>query len=166
MKITIVVAATENNVIGINNEMPWHLPDDLKFFKKTTLGKPVLMGKNTWHSIGRPLPGRLNIVLTSSLLDVPEGVLVFKSIDEAFQYLNAQHTPEVCVIGGGQIFKKVLPIADTIFMTRIHTVIEGGEIFFPEIDKILFEMVWHENHPKDEKHAFDFTFQQWVRCEA
>lgn len=162
MKITFVVAASDNNVIGIHNQLPWHLPDDLKFFKQKTLGKPVLMGKNTWLSLGKPLPKRLNIVLSSHLQELPDGVLVFKEIEAALQYLQSVKTEEVCVIGGGQIFKTMMPAADTIYITRVHTTIENGDAFFPEING-EWELVWEERHFKDERHSFDFTFQQWNR---
>lgn len=162
MKITFVVAASDNNVIGIQNQLPWHLPDDLKFFKKNTIGKPVLMGKNTWLSLGKPLPGRLNIVLSSTLKDVPEHVLVFENVEDALQYLINKNTEELCVIGGGQIFEKLLPMADIIFLTRVHTHIANGDAFFPGINED-WHLAWEEDHIKDEKHLYSFTFQKWVR---
>jgi dihydrofolate reductase len=118
---TIVVAASENNVIGIDNNLPWHLPDDLKFFKKTTLGKPVLMGRKTFESLGRPLPNRLNIVLSRSKQALPEGVLQFSDYNEAILYLEGKHTEEVCIIGGGVVFANTLDLVDQLFITRVHT---------------------------------------------
>src|SRR5690606_15276299 len=101
MKLILVVAAAENNVIGVQNELPWHLPDDLKFFKKITLNKPVIMGKNTWLSIGKPLPNRLNIVISTTLEEVPEGVLRFDTLKASLEYLQSLNIPEACIIGGG-----------------------------------------------------------------
>jgi dihydrofolate reductase len=165
MKINIVVAASENNVIGIGNKMPWHLPDDLKFFKSKTIGKPVLMGKNTWLSLGRPLPNRINIVISTQLQqgDLPENVLLFDTIKQGLQYLQQQACEEMSIIGGGQIYKAALSMADRVFLTRIHTVIEGGEVFFPALPSNKWERVWHEDHAADERHAFAFTFEEWVR---
>ena len=162
MIITLVVAASENNVIGRDNKLPWHLPDDLKFFKKTTLGKPVLMGRKTWESMnGKPLPGRTNIVLSGSAPELPPGVLLFSSIREALSACNGE--PEVCIIGGGQIFNETLDLADNIYLTRVHTTIEDGSVFFPELDAGLWQLSWQEHHEADERHAFAFTFQHYEK---
>lgn len=163
MILTIVVAASENNVIGINNEMPWHLPDDFRFFKKMTIGKPIIMGKNTFHSLGKVLPGRLNIVISSTMTDAPEGVLVFASVDAAQQYLKQENVAEASIIGGGQIYKSTLEITDIVYLTRVHTHIENGTAFFPQLDNDEWEMTWQEYHGKDEKHIYDFSFQKWER---
>ncbi|PSK89046.1 dihydrofolate reductase [Taibaiella chishuiensis] len=161
MQVSMIVAASENNVIGVDNELPWRLPDDLKFFKKQSLGKPVIMGKNTWISLGKALPGRLNIVISATLKEVPEGVLVFSRIEEALDYLRAQHHAEVAIIGGGQIYKAAMHLADVIYMTRVHTTINNGTAFFPVIAPGQWQLVWEEAHPADDKHAFAFTFQRW-----
>jgi len=162
MKLILVVAAAENNVIGVQNELPWHLPDDLKFFKKITLNKPVIMGKNTWFSIGKPLPNRLNIVISTTLEEVPEGVLRFDTLKASLEYLQSLNIPEACIIGGGYLFKEALPLAATIYLTRVHTQIENGEVFFPALPAI-WKKVWEEHHHKDERHIYDFSFQQWER---
>lgn len=162
MEIKIVVAASENNVIGINNDLPWHLPNDLKFFKKTTLGKPIIMGKNTWLSLGKPLPGRLNIVLSSSLNNMPEGVLLFKNLHSALSHLETQNVPEVCIIGGGQLYKSAIDIADTIYLTRVHCHIDNGTAFFPDLDTKVWHLIWEEQHGVDERHKYAFTFQKWA----
>ena len=161
---TIVVAASENNVIGIDNNLPWHLPDDLKFFKKTTLGKPVLMGRKTFESLGRPLPNRLNIVLSRSKQALPEGVLQFADYDEAILYLEEKQTEEVCIIGGGVVFANTLDLVDQVFMTRVHTCLENGEVFFPAINPELWTKVWEESHDKDEAHQYSFSFQQFKKA--
>ena len=160
---TIVVAASENNVIGINNQLPWHLSDDLKFFKKVTLGKPVLMGRKTFESLGKPLPKRLNIVLSRHEQNLPEGVLQFKSYHDAVEFLEKENTEELCIIGGGVVFADTINSVNQIFLTRVHTVLENGEVFFPNIDNNIWEKTWEEYHPKDEKHEFDFTFEQYSR---
>lgn len=162
MKLIFVVAASENNVIGVQNELPWHLPDDLKFFKKITLNKPVLMGKNTWLSLGKPLPNRLNIVLSKTMQDAPEGVLRFDHLQQSLEYLQSKNTPEACIIGGGYLFKEALPLTQTIYLTRVHTLIENGDVFFPELPD-NWKKVWEEHHFKDERHIYDFSFQQWER---
>lgn len=160
---TIVVAASENNVIGINNELPWHLSDDLKFFKKITLGKPVLMGRKTFESLGRPLPKRLNIVLSRSAIQLPDGVMHFGAYYEAIAYLEEQNTEEVCVIGGGVVFAEKLHTVDQVYLTRVHTVLENGEVFFPELPATEWEKVWEEYHAADENHNYAFTFQHYKR---
>lgn len=163
MILTIVVAASENNVIGINNNLPWHLPNDLKFFKKITLGKPVLMGRKTFESLGRPLPNRLNIVLSRSLQPLPDGVLQYKNYAEAFEYLSNALTEEVCIIGGGVVFAELLENVDQVYLTRVHTTLENGEVFFPILDNKVWTKVWEEHHPADEQHQYSYTFQQFKK---
>jgi len=165
MKLTIVVAASENNVIGRDNDMPWHLPDDFRFFKKMTMDKPVIMGRNTFVSLGKILPGRLNIIISSSMKEAPEGVKVFGTIEAALAYLEKEGIAEASIIGGGQIYKATLDITDIVYLTRIHTVIDDGTTFFPELDKDKWQLTWQEYHPKDEKHLYDFTFQKWERIQ-
>lgn len=165
MKIIQVVAASENNVIGVQNQLPWHLPNDLKFFKKHTTGKPVLMGRKTYESLGKPLPNRLNIVLSSQEeLSLPEGVLHFHSINGALKILEDAGHEEVCIIGGGQIFRETIGMTDVVYLTRVHTTIDNGETFFPHIDHSHFVLAWEEAHAADEKHAFPFTFQRFERA--
>lgn len=165
MKLISVVAASENNVIGVNNKMPWHLPDDLKFFKKTTSGFPIIMGRNTWLSIGaKPLPNRTNIVVSGSMETV-DGVVVVKHIEAAIAWLN-EHQPgleKAFIIGGGQLYRATMDLIEEIYMTRIHTSIDDGMVFFPEFSEHEWEKKWAEFHDKDEKHLFNFTFEHWVR---
>lgn len=166
MNILQVVAASENNVIGVQNQLPWHLPEDLKFFKKTTLGKPVIMGRKTYESLGKPLPNRLNIVLSGQeSLELPEGVLHFRSVNAALELLKDAGYEEVCIIGGGQIFSETINITDTIYITRVHTTIDNGDAFFPHIDHSHFVLTWEEHHAADEKHAFAFSFQRYERTD-
>ena len=164
MIISFVVAASENGVIGKDNQLPWRLPDDLKFFRKTTLGKPVIMGRKTWESLGgNPLPKRQNIVLSSNAPNLPEGVLHYTSIKDAVNAARQREAPEACIIGGGQIFAAALPLADIVYLTRVHTVIEHGEVFFPALPKEEWILAWEEAHHADELNNYDFSFQRWER---
>lgn len=131
MKLAIIVAAARNGVIGRNNQLPWHLPQDLKYFKAVTLGKPVIMGRKTYESIGRPLPGRANIVITRDLSWCANGVEVVHSFDEALELASGVDVSEVMVIGGAEIYKAALPVAHRIYLTRIDLEPEG-DAFFPE----------------------------------
>lgn len=165
MKLISVVAASENNVIGVNNKMPWHLPDDLKFFKKTTSGFPIIMGKNTWLSIGaQPLPNRTNIVISGSL-EAIEGVVLVKDMEAAIAWLK-EHRPgleKAFIIGGGQLYRATMDLIDEFYMTRIHTSIDAGMVYFPEFKEDDWELRWTEFHDQDEKHRFSFTFEHWIR---
>jgi dihydrofolate reductase len=164
MILSAIVAIAENNAIGKDNKLPWHLPEDLKFFKRTTMGKPVLMGRKTFESLGKPLPGRLNVVLTTRKeFAAPEGVLVFNNLAEGIAAMERDDPDEAFIIGGGEIFREAMAEIDRIYMTRVKTTIEDADAFFPEIDHSHWKLVWEEAHEKDEKHAYDFTFQQLER---
>ncbi len=166
MIVSFIVAASENNAIGKDNALPWHLPEDLKFFKKTTMGKPVMMGRKTFESLGKPLPGRLNIVLTSNKdLTVPDGVLVINDIDTAVERLQNEQVEEGFIIGGGKVFAETMGIADRIYLTRIACTIADADAFFPDIDHTHWKLTWEEPHNADEKHKYDYTFQQYDRIE-
>ena len=138
MKLSLIVAAAQNNVIDINNQLPWHLPQDLQYFKATTLGKPIIMGRKTFESIGRPLPGRTNIVITRQDGWTAPGVLIAKTIEDAIslahQERNDKQQPvkEIMVIGGAEIYRSTLPIADRVYLTQIHKHIIG-DAYFPEL---------------------------------
>lgn len=153
--VSMVVAATENNVIGRDNGMPWHLPDDLKYFKARTMGKPMLMGRKTFESIGKPLPGRTSVVMTRDLAWKADGVVVVRSLDEALAW--AANAPELCVVGGAEIFRLAWPHAKRLFLTRIHANIEG-DTFFPMIDASEWREVDRVEHPVDERHAHAMSF--------
>lgn len=147
MKLSLIVATAHNNVIGRNNELPWHLPQDLKYFKSVTLGKPIIMGRKTFESIGKPLPGRTNIVVTRQKNWSFAGVLVAKSVKEALefgqQFRNEQDklADEIMVIGGAEIYRHALDIADRIYLTRIDAKIEKGDAFFPELAADKWKLV-------------------------
>lgn len=163
MKVSIIVATSLNHSIGKDNQLLWHLPADLKFFKATTMGCPVVMGRKTFQSIGRTLPGRQNVVITRDKTFNADGqydLTVVGSIDEALVKLHAEK--EVFIIGGGEIYKQSIDSVDTIYITLVHTVIDG-DVYFPEIDKAKFDLVWEEKHLADEKNKFDYTFQKFER---
>lgn len=164
MLISAIVALAENNAIGKDNKLPWHLPDDLRFFKRTTMGKPVLMGRKTFDSMGKALTGRLNIVVSHQQdLKLPDGVLLYHDLNKAIQRLEGEDNEEVFIIGGGKIFEETLDRTDRLYVTKVHTVIEDATAFFPEIDHSHWKLVWEERHEADEKHKYAFTFQQLER---
>lgn len=164
MKVVAIVAASENNVIGINNDMPWRLPDDFKFFKKTTMGHPMIMGRTTWHSLGgKPLPGRAHWIISKSITSSTADFQVFSSPALALEYAKNQEQDLVFIIGGGSIYEQMLPFTDEILMTRIHTQIQDGQVFFPEIRKGGWKKMTASHHEKDDKHPYSFTFERWVR---
>jgi dihydrofolate reductase len=166
MILSAIVAVSENNAIGKDNQLPWHLPDDLKFFKKTTIGKPVLMGRKTFESLGKPLPGRLNIVVSHQRdLHLPEGVLLYNNLGEALKRLEGEPVDEAFVIGGGKIFEETMNDLDRLYVTRVKTVVEDATAFFPEIDHTHWKLVWEEPHTADEKHRYSFTFQKLERID-
>ena len=159
MIISLIVAADENNAIGKGGTMPWHLPDELKYFRRTTTGKPVVMGRKTWESIPegrRPLPDRRNIVVTRQEGYRAEGADVVPGVDEAVK-LASTFSDEVFIIGGGQLYGYGMEIADRLYLTRVHTEIDGADAFFPPVDFLEWREVSRTEHPADEKHAFSFT---------
>ncbi len=162
MIISHLVAASENNVIGKNNQLPWHLPNDFKYFKNKTWGMPVIMGRKTFESMEKDLPGRINIVVTKNGDWKRENVLAVKKIDEAIEKAKGTDCKEVFIIGGGEIFKQTLEIANRLYITRVHTNIEG-DVFYPEFDKTEWKLISEEPQKADGKHKFDYTFQVWEK---
>jgi dihydrofolate reductase len=155
MKITIIAAMDKNRVIGNQNQLPWHLPADLKHFKTLTLGKPVIMGRKTYESIGRPLPERRNIVLSQQKnLTLPQ-CEVYSSFTEALHQLSAEK--EIMIIGGEAIFKQTLPIATDMYLTWIDHEFTG-DTFFPEWHKDQWLEIFKENHLPDDKNAYIYSF--------
>lgn len=157
-EIVLVVAAAINGVIGNNNQLIWNLPDDLKRFRQITMGHPILMGRNTFESIGKPLPGRRNIVVSTSM-QPRMGVEVYDTIEKALEMLSDYDI--VCVIGGGQIYAQLLPFANRIFLTLVDCFPEGDTFF--EFDREEWVILKEEYHLTDDRHAFPFHFQEWVR---
>ena len=153
-RVTLVVAVADNGIIGRDGTLPWRLPDDLKRFKQTTLGKPVLMGRKTWDSIGRPLPGRRNIILSTRPGFTAAGADVFPTLDAALHACAGE--PEVMVIGGAEIYRVALPLASRIHLTRVHAAPEGDT--FLELPLDGWRELSREDHPADDRHAHAFSF--------
>lgn len=163
MIISLVAAASENNVIGKDNWMPWDLPAELAHFRAYTRGKTVIMGRKTYDSVGRPMPNRHNIVVSRQEgLQIP-GVDVVTSVEEALELAKKDGLEEVCVIGGEQIYKAALPYATHIQLSRVHTIIEGGEAFFPEVDWGDWKEVSRNEHAADAENAIAFTMLVFER---
>ena len=156
MRISLVVAMASNGVIGRDNGLPWHLPADLQHFKRITMGKPILMGRKTWESIGRPLPGRTSIVITRDTGYTAPGCIVVHSIEDALQ-AAADLSDEAMVIGGAEFYRQVLPCTDTLYLTRIHADFEG-DTFFPELDASEWREVERSDCEPDEKNPCRYSF--------
>ena len=154
MLLTAVVAVSDNGVIGREGGLPWHLPADLKHFKAMTMGRPVLMGRRTFDSIGKALPGRRNLVVTRRPLDVP-GVEAVGSVEEALA--RVAEAPEVAVIGGAQLWRETLPRIGRIHLTRVHANV-AGDTFFPELDPAQWREVDRREAAADERNAYPMTF--------
>jgi len=158
--ISLIVAASTNNVIGVAGGLPWHLSDDLKRFKALTMGKPIVMGRKTYESIGRALPGRQNIVITTQNEYAADGCDVVASVEEAIAV--AGDADEVMVIGGGEIYRLFLPLADRIHMTRVDVDVEGDTVF-PEISDEVWREVAREEHRADDANDHDFAIVTYSR---
>ncbi len=162
MQVSLIVAASANNVIGVRGELPWHLPDDLRRFKQLTTGKPIVMGRLTYESIGGALPDRQNIVISRNERYSAPGCDVITSIDAATSL--AENAEELMVIGGERVYRAFLPFANRIYLTRVHADIDG-DAFFPELLDEWQELS-KELHPVDEDHAFAFDIIQLDRIES
>jgi len=165
MRISFIVAADENNAIGKGNKLPWKLQKDMKFFKEITMSKPIVMGRKTFESFGsKPLPGRLNIVVTRDPDFVaPKGVLVYNNLTKAIYRMNEEPGEEGFVIGGGEIYQQAMKHADRIYLTRVHCKIEDADTFFPKIDMEEFHVTGSQRHEADEKNEYPFTFINYER---
>lgn len=159
--LSMIVAHADNRIIGKDNDMPWHLPADLAYFKKTTLGKPIVMGRKTYESIGRPLPGRKNIVISRDESYQADGIVTVTSVEQAL--IEAGDVEEVMVIGGGAIYAHCLPAANRLYITHIDANIEG-DTHFPEYDMLnTWKKVSHEKHAADDKNAYVLDFCVYER---
>ena len=161
MKISLIVAMASNRVIGINNQMPWHLSADLKKFKKITMGSPILMGRKTYESIGRPLPGRTNVIISRNPDYRQAGCLVFTDIDRAIVHCCQNHD-EIFFIGGSDLYQTMLPRAKTIYLTAIKKEF-AGDSFFPEIDSAEWTEVEREDIDDDPDVPFSYSFLKLER---
>lgn len=158
--LTLIAALDRNRVIGRDNNLPWSLPADLRFFKQTTMGKPLLMGRRTWEAIGRPLPGRQMIVLSRDPAYRAAGCTIVHSLQEAFARAGA--APEIMVIGGAVLFAQTLPLAERMYLTQVDAEV-SGDVWFPEWDARQWRLTWEEAHPADARHAWPYCFQYWQR---
>ncbi len=155
MNISIIVAMSKNRVIGKDNDMPWHLSDDLKNFKKITMGKPILMGRKTHESIARPLPGRENIILTKNQNYFSEGCVVKNNLDEVFSY--CEKVTELMVMGGATLYEQTLDKAETLYVTEVRASIDG-DTFFPEYDPDQWTEIAKDSFKADENNEYDYSF--------
>jgi len=161
MKLALIAAMAQNRVVGIDNKLPWHLPEDLKYFKRITTGKAVIMGRKTYESIGRPLPNRTNIVITRSADFTASGIEVVNSLDAAIELaenvslINA--VDEIMVIGGAQIYEAALPQADRLYLTHVHANVEG-DAYFPEVDMTGWKELGREDYESSETNPYNYSF--------
>jgi dihydrofolate reductase len=162
-RVALVVAMSDNGVIGKQGGLPWHLPDDLKYFKVVTFGKPVLMGRRTMDSIGKPLPGRRNLVLSRADSGSVPGVEYVRSIEQALALTCG--AAELCVIGGAEVFAMALPLARRIYLTRVHAVV-AGDVYFPLRDFSGWRESESISHAADDRHAYAMSFLTLERAAA
>lgn len=160
--ISLIVAMDKNNVIGYENDMPWHLPNDLKYFKERTIGHTIVMGRKTFESLGKVLPKRKHIVLTRGDTKFPDEVEVIHNVSDIKEYAVAHPEDELFVIGGGHVFEQVLPFADRIYLTVIDEAFKG-DVFFPEISKEEWKEVFKVEGIRDEKNVYNHMFYQYDR---
>lgn len=167
MKVSLIVAVADNGCIGINNALPWHLPEDLKYFKRVTMGKPIIMGRKTFDSIGKPLPGRTNIVITHDQNYSREGIKIVHSLDEALKVAEAvahiDGQDEVMVIGGAGIYALCLPRADRLYYTRVHASV-NGDAFFPSVNWSEWTLSACEKHRAAGPNPYDYSFCVYDRA--
>ena len=163
MIISLIAAISENNAIGKDNKLMWHLPIDMKFFKNSTWGFPVIMGRKTFQELGnKALPGRQNIVITRQKDFKAEGVVVVHTLDDALFVARDADTNEIFVIGGGEIYKEALPKANRLYITRVHATLQG-DAFFPVFDEKKWNCISSRPVKADDRHAYDFTIQTWEK---
>ncbi|MBK5213570.1 MAG: dihydrofolate reductase [Flavobacteriaceae bacterium] len=159
--ISMIAAAGENNELGKDNGLLWHLPDDFKRFKELTTGHHIIMGRKTFESFPKPLPNRTHIIITRNKNYKKEGAVVVHSIEEALKI--SQKDPQPFIIGGGEIYKIGLPFADKIELTRVYGTFDDADTFFPEFSKGEWQLITETKHGKDERHDYSFTYETWVR---
>jgi dihydrofolate reductase len=162
MLVSAIVATAHGNVIGKDNEIPWYLPADLTYFKRTTMGHHIIMGRNCFHSIGRALPKRTNIVVTRDPFFAADGVLVAHSIEEALGIAFDNEETEAFIIGGGEIYRHSAELWDKLYLTEVDLEV-AGDVLFPELDKSEWRETWSEAHLPDEKNEYSYTFRHLER---
>ena len=158
MIISAIVAVAKNNVIGKDNDIPWYLPADLKYFKKTTLNHHIIMGRNCYESIGKPLPKRTNVVLTRNPFFIVSNCYVTHSVNEALEVAKNNEEEEAFIIGGAQIYEQSMNLWDKLYLTEVDLEVEG-DVFFPEINFEEWELISEEAHQADEKNEYDYVFK-------
>ena len=163
MQKNIIVAISDNNAIGKDNALLWHISEDLRFFRRTTLGSPVIMGRKTFESIGKALPSRVNIVISRGF-STAEEVAVCSSLEDAFKVAEETNLEKCFVIGGGQIYSQALPLVDKLVVTHVHTVIEDADTFFPAIDPAIWQVAQRSELFTDEETGYTFEFVEYQRC--
>jgi dihydrofolate reductase len=163
MQISIIAAIGSKNELGANNQLLWHLPIDFKWFIEKTKGKPVIMGRKTMESLGRPLKNRLNIVLSRQLKEVADGFMLVKSWDEAFEIAKQSESNEIMIIGGAQIYMQALEFADKIYLTHVEGNFDNADTFFPSINYQNYTNSFIEDHHKDDLHEYDYCFKIYER---
>jgi len=161
MKLALIAAYAQNRVVGIDNKLPWHLPEDLKYFKACTTGKAIIMGRKTYESIGRPLPNRTNIVITRNAEFKADGVKTVSTLDAAIELAQAVNeingVDEIMIIGGATIYELALPMADRLYLTHVHAKVEG-DAFFPEVDFSDWREVQRADYGASETNPYDYSF--------
>ena len=157
--IIIIAAAAENNALGKNNQLLWHLPDDFKRFKQLTTGHYIIMGRKTFESFPKPLPNRTHVVITRQENYHPQGCIIVSGLEEALAAIPQDE--DAYIIGGGEIYRQAIALADKIELTRVHHAFEA-DTFFPEIDVMQWQLVQTEFRPRDEKHAYDFSYETYI----
>lgn len=160
--LSLIVAMDKNRVIGLNNDMPWHLPNDLRYFKERTTGHTIIMGRKTFESLGRVLPNRKHLVLTRSDKTFPEEVEVIHTIEDILQYVKDYPQEKIFIIGGGELFKHMLPHVNTMYITEIDEQFEG-DVFFPFFDEAEWKLISKEKGPKDKKNPYDYYYLIYER---
>lgn len=163
MNLSAIVATDRNGTIGKDGQIPWYLPADLKFFKRTTMGCPVIMGRKTFVSIGRPLPGRTNIVLTRDAFFTATGVVVVHSLEEALAHPAVAEAEQAFIIGGGELYKQSLDLVSTVYLTIVDADIEKGDAFFPKLDPAVWREEWSEGHRPEGKNLVAWRYSRWGR---
>jgi dihydrofolate reductase len=158
--ITVIAAVAENNALGKENQLLWHLPDDFKRFKTLTSGHYIIMGRKTFESFPKPLPNRTHVIISRQANYQPEGCIVVNSLEQAIE--ACPKTEEVFIIGGGEIYRQSIAVADKLDLTKVHASFEA-DTYFPEVDLSQWQLVFEEHHPKDERHDYAFTFQTFAR---
>jgi dihydrofolate reductase len=165
MIISAIAACSSNRVIGRDNELPWHLPADMRYFMRTTKGHHVIMGRKTFESLGKPLKNRVNVVITHNPFYMASGIVVVHSLEEALQYARENEEEEAFIIGGAEIYRQSLSFLDRIYLTEIDLVVEDGDAFFPSLDEERWKLVSEEPHAPDDRNEHPFSFNIYHKRE-